>query len=444
MGDAGLTGSPGAGPEARGVALDVLAEVGRGRRLDRAWADHAPRLDDTRERRLAHHLSRGVVRMRGRLDHRLDLEVRGGVERLSPPVLDLLRLGAYQLTGLDRVPDHAAVSSTVDLARSRGHSRAAGLVNAVLRAVVRRGAGPDRFPSFDDDPVGHLATWGSHPRWLVERWLAVHPPEAVRQRVELDNAQPPLTFVPLGDDTDALARLARDGIAATPMGRGSGAIGVEGLDPVALLERIPGWIQDPGAALVARYAHPPRGGAVADLCAAPGGKALYLSRRAAYVVAADRSAPRLAPLRDNIARLGQHSRIGVVRSRAEAPPVAGVDLTLLDVPCTGTGTLRRHPDARWRLHPGAVAEMAAVQAAILRGAQRVVPLGGLLVYSTCSLEPEENEEQVLAFLDEHPDFRVEAPPGDELPDVDADGFLRVLPERSGFDGAFAARLRRVA
>lgn len=427
--------------DARGVALDVLAEVGRGRRLDRAFGVHATGLAP-RDRRFAQELAYGVVRLRGRIDHLLAAEVRGGLGRLSSEVLDLLRVGAYQLMRLDGVPDYAAVSATVDLARARGEERAAGLVNAVLRALLRHGMGVERFPSFDVDPAAHLALWGSHPRWLVDRWLATASPEAVRARIEADNAVPPLCFVP-SEGVEAGARgIEAAGGRSEPAGRGSGALRVEHLDPAELLSQVPGWIQDPGAALVARYSHPPEGGIVADLCAAPGGKALYLARRAAYVVAADRSAPRLAPLRENVARVG--ARIGVVRALAEASPVGGADLVLVDVPCTGTGTLRRHPDARWRLDPEAPEEMARVQKRILNGVARSVPVGGLLVYSTCALEPEENEARVVDFLEAHPDFRVEPPEGLDLPDVGDDGLLRVIPERTGFDGAFAARLRRVA
>lgn len=427
--------------DARAVALDVLAEVGRGRRLDRAFSVHAEGLA-SRERRFAQELAYGVVRFRGRLDTLLADEVRGGLERLTPAVLDLLRLGAFQLVRLDGVPEYAAVSATVDLTKDRGEPRAAGLVNAVLRALLRNGTGVDRFPALDREPAAHLAAWGSHPRWLVDRWLGTMSAEAVQARIEAGNQVPPLYFVPWGSPAEAAERIEAAGGTSAEAGRGSGALRVDGLDPPELLRSVAGWIQDPGAALVARYAHPPQEGIVADLCAAPGGKALYLARRAAYVVAADRSAPRLGPLRDNVRRVG--ARVGLVRALAESAPIEGAALVLLDVPCTGTGTLRRHPDARWRLSPEAPEQMARVQKRILRGVARSVPIGGLLVYSTCALEPEENEEQVADFLADHPGFRIDPPVELDLPDVGGDGMLRVHPETSGFDGAFAARLRRVA
>lgn len=360
---------------------------------------------------------------------------------MSRPVLDILRLGLFQITELGGVPDYAAVSAAVELTRQAGQKRAAGLVNAVLRAVLRNGTGVERFPDPEVEPAAFLSTWGSHPRWLIERWLERASYADVEARVEGANRVPPLGFVPFGSVSAAVETIRAEGGRAEAAGRGSGALWVDGLDPVTLLETVPGFIQDPGASLVGRYCAPGSSAIVADLCAAPGGKALYLARRAAYVVACDPSPPRLAVLQANAVRSGLP--IGVVRARAEAPPVVGADVVLLDVPCTGTGTLRRHPDARWRLEPEAPAELAEVQARLMQKAARSVPSGGLLVYSTCTLEPEENESQVRRFLVEHPDFRIEPPRGVALPDLVHDGTLRVRPETSGFDGAFAARLRRI-
>jgi 16S rRNA (cytosine967-C5)-methyltransferase len=291
------------------------------------------------------------------------------------------------------------------------------------------------------DPVGHLTTWGSHPRWLVERWLVRWSWEDVLALVELDNRAPPLVVMPLDLSADeAVERLGEAGVSAREVGHGTGAVEVTGdASPSQVLQLVSAVVQDPGAALVPLYADAPEGGLIADLCAAPGGKTLALTRGGAYVLAADRSPRRLRILRENLARTGR--RAGTVVALAEAPPLRRADLVLLDVPCTGTGTLRRHPDARWRLKPWDIERMAGVQARILDGAQVVVPEGGLLVYSTCTLEPEENEEQVAEFLSRHGDFRLE-PTGSVEPALMEGGSLRVLPQRTGFDGSFAARLRR--
>lgn len=218
-----------------------------------------------------------------------------------------------------------------------------------------------------------------------------------------------------------------------------GCVEVAGVAPARALELVPGFVQDPAAALVCRYAAPERGASVADLCAAPGGKALSLARRAGYLLAADPSPARLDVLQRNVRRAG--ARVGVVCARAEEPPIRSADLVLVDAPCTGTGTLRRHPDARWRLRPEDPARLAAVQLRILRGAQVVVPPGGLLVYATCTLEPEENREVVAAFRREFPAFEP-SPPHDETLEIEESGCLEVLPQHTGWDGAFAARLRR--
>jgi 16S rRNA (cytosine967-C5)-methyltransferase len=204
------------------------------------------------------------------------------------------------------------------------------------------------------------------------------------------------------------------------------------------------YVQDPAATLVVQYAHVDVGSVVADLCAAPGSKALELSRRAALVIAADRQGARVDRMLQGFGRLDAN-RLQVVIADATQPAIAPVDAVLVDVPCTGTGTFRRHPDARWRLRVSDFAVLGALQKRILRAAATVVKPGGLLVYSTCSLELEENDDQVATFLADHPEYSVEPPASGTVPDALLDGgLLRVLPQRHGFDGAFAARLRRAA
>lgn len=429
---------------ARRAALEVLEAVDRGRRLDRALAEARTTVPE-RERPLLHELTYGVTRLRGRLDHVLDHHLREGIASVPPRLLNILRSAAYQLLHLDGIPAYAAVSQAVEQARENAGEGLAGVVNGVLRSVQRTGEDPVLFPDLLTDPAGHLSTWGSHPRWLVERWLRRWSLEEVRSLVEANNQAPPLFLRPVGLEAGtAVRRLAEAGVEARTVGGGSGCVRIgEGTDPARALGVVSAVVQDPGAALVVAYAAPPPGARVADLCAAPGGKALALVPAASYVLAADRSGPRLRLVRQNAERLEVGcDRLGIVEARAEEPPVASADLVLVDVPCTGTGTLRRHPDARWRIGPDGPRRMAEVQAGILDGASSAVRPGGLLVYSTCTLEPEENEEIVLAFLERHPTYRVEA--GDGVPPslVDLRGFLRVLPQETGFDGAFAARLRR--
>ncbi|MDT8368470.1 MAG: transcription antitermination factor NusB [Longimicrobiales bacterium] len=420
----------------RRAAWEAIRASHRGRRLDLAFAETASDLD-TRERGFALELAYGTVRLRGRWDHLLARHLSRELDALDPELLDLLRLGAHQLLAM-RVPAWAAISESVELAREVGAGRAAGLVNAVLRALSRDDGGAERWPDPDRDPVGFLSTWGSHPRWLVERWLARWSFDEVRALVEFDNAVPPLRIVPAdGDLTAAAAAFAREGVEVETE-LIPGTLRVTTSDVPRALSIHPGFVQDAGAALVVRFAAVRSGDRVADLCAAPGGKALSAARVARYVLAADPSEPRLALVRESARRLGLP--VHVVRARGEDPPVSELDLVLVDAPCTGTGTLRRHPDARWRLEPEAPARMAEVQARILLGSADVVRPGGHLVYSTCTLEPEENEGVIARVLAKRPDFTVDPPDDPALPM--REGALEVLPQREGWDGAWAMRLRR--
>ncbi len=383
--------------------------------------------------------------MRGRVGHLLAPHVRRGLESVEPTLREVLRLGAYQLLYLGGVPTYAAVSATVELARSRSGARATGFVNAVLRRVADAGDGLERFPSADSDPAGFLSTWGSHPRWLVERWLARWPFDDVRRLVEAGNTRPPVYLVPLELDVDvALERLGDAGVDAREVGAGTRCIRLgTSSDVVRALElTAPSIVQDPAANLVAAYADVPSGTMVADLCAAPGGKSLALRACPLRILAADRSESRIHVMRENARRAGRP--VAFVVADATRPPLRSADAVLLDLPCTGTGTLARNPDARWRLTPERVAALADVQARMLDAAAPIVRPGGLLVYSTCTLEPEENEERVRAFLTDHPDDIVETtgPAPDDV--VTTTGRLSVTPHEHGFDGAFAARLRRAA
>lgn len=426
---------------ARRKAAALLRAVSRGRRLDLAHGEVAQDLS-AQDRRWLQELCFGTIRLRGRLDHLLGLHLKKGLSSVPGPVLDLLRMGAYQLLFMDGIPAYAAISQTVDQVREKMGAGGGRLANGVLRSLDREGGGADRFPDFQTDPLGHLTTWGSHPSWLVSRWLRRWGPQATGALVELNNTPPSLYLHPLGmKPEEAMTRLREGGWEAGLPEEGNPCLLLpDGTNPAAVLETVPGIIQDPGAALVTVYADPPPGVRVVDLCAAPGGKALALSQGGRAVLASDGSLPRLRVLQDNLRRVG--GLVMVTVADARRPPLARADFVLLDVPCTGTGTLRRHPDARWRLTPEVLATLTDLQREILEASGALIPGGGHLVYSTCSLEEEENQRQVEAFLAAHPDFRVEETGAVPSRYLTREGVLQVLPQDTGFDGSFAVRLVR--
>jgi len=425
---------------ARAAALEVLRAVRRGDLADRALVPALAELP-VRERPLAQELVYGVLRWRGRLDHALARHASRPLNQVDPDVLDALRLGAYQLLELGGIPAYAAVSESVELVK-RAEPRAAGFANAVLQSL-QRGATSLTFPSLATDPRAHLTSWGSHPDWLVERWLERFGTDETAALVAANNTRPELYLRLLSADGEQ--RLEAAGIAAEshPLARAVVRLRASG-DLGAALAAVPAVVQDPAAALVVQYADCPPGALVADLCAAPGGKALGLAVAARYTVAADLSLGRMRRIRQNLARtraLGTSADVGLVVADGRRPAVRSADVVLLDAPCTGTGTFRRHPDGRWRVQPRDLVALAALQRELLAAAHQVVAPGGWLVYSTCSLEPEENEAQMEWFLAAHPEYITA--PTEAVPAEVRDGdWLRVLPQRHGIDGAFAARLVR--
>lgn len=419
----------GEGVAARRAALAVLRDVQAGAYADRAASDRFRGLE-TRDRGLAQELAYGAIRLQARLDAELERWCDRPIERLDAGVLAALRLGLYQLRET-RIPPHAAVSTTLDATRRAAGSGARGLINAVLRRAVREGRPADAYPMLEEDPAGYLATWGSHPAWLIRRWLERYPLAAVERLVELDNRPPPVTFRLLGAATSGLAEL---GLAPLP-GR-SGMAVLENGAPADVIRSGLAIAQDPAASAVVDYVSPGIEGPLLDVCAAPGGKAvgLWFATDVRPVIATDVRLDRLRAVRALAGDTGADPLLAVMDGRR--PAVRGARTVLLDVPCSGTGVLRRRPDARWRLRPDRLAALVEQQRELLQAAADLVEPGGLLVYATCSLEPEENEDQVDRFLAGHPEFGRD--PGGPLGEKD----LHVMPWESDSDGAYASRLRK--
>jgi 16S rRNA (cytosine967-C5)-methyltransferase len=434
-----LSRTPLAGLDSRKAALEILEQVRSGRTFEVALDRSVGKLAEP-DRRLAHELAAGVLRQRTALDSQLGPLIPRGWSSVAPELQDVLRLGLYQLTGLDRVPDHAAVHTSVSLAKETGGARAAAFVNAVLRRVAR--TEPAIRPP-ETDPAERLAVVHSHPLWLVSRWIDLFGIESTEGLLRWNNRRPRLIVQPARQDLQTLARKWRAaGFRADPAPHDAGLI-TEATRPAEL----PGFyegdfiVQDPAQALLVRYADVPPDSVVYDACAAPGGKSIALGRLVKTVIAGESSPTRARRLVENVRRAGS-GREQMVIADGRHPPLRVADVVLVDAPCLGTGTFARHPDARWRVTPQALASLQILQSQLLAQAATVVAPGGLLVYSTCSLEPEENRAQVEHFLAGHPNFQRERMAAMPLDLLSPEGDLTIVPQHHGMDGAYAARLRR--
>ncbi|MFN8643995.1 MAG: 16S rRNA (cytosine(967)-C(5))-methyltransferase RsmB [Candidatus Binatia bacterium] len=408
---------------------------------------------EPRDRALATQLVYGTLAWQGLLDHVL-AQLGRAPRRLDAEVRTLLRLALFQLIKLDRVPAFAAVDTAVELAKTINGGAPSGLVNALLRRFLRDGR-PLFLPP-ESEPSRHLALATSHPRWLVERWLAELGADETAALLASDNQPAPTTLRVLSaraPRATVLAALADAQIAARPTRYAADGIVLESpADPVLLPGWRQGWfsVQGEASQLVAAMLGVAPGARVLDACAAPGGKALALAGAAGAggaVIAVDPHHGGLVRLGQEAARLGQR----VLRVRADAgclPLTAATcfDAVLVDAPCSGLGTLRQHPEIRWRRRPADAARLAALQARLLAVAAAHVRLGGALVYATCTIARQENDAVVDGFLATNADFAPDDP-RPYLPDaarelVDRRGALRTFPHRHGLDGFFAQRLRR--
>ncbi|OLD40316.1 MAG: 16S rRNA (cytosine(967)-C(5))-methyltransferase [Candidatus Rokubacteria bacterium 13_1_40CM_2_68_8] len=437
---------------AREVAVTVLERV----EADASFADIALEAElgarrlEARDAALATELLFGTLRWQRYLDWVLAPHSRRRLESLDPRVRVILRMTAYQIAFLERVPAFAAVNDAVTLApRTPGVSA---FVNAVLRSFSRRGA-REREPAPPRDPNDALATRCSFPTWLVERWVARYGREDAEALMRALNERPPLTL-----RTNTL-RITRDALAARLAAEEGLAGRSTRLAPEGLVVGpggAPGeWrafadgsfaVQDEASMLVARLLAPAPGTTVADVCAAPGTKTTHvaaLMENRGRVLAFDREPARLARVGEAAARLGItiiEARHGPVEALAPAFRAA-CDGVLVDAPCSNLGVLRRNPEVKWRRQPSDLGLASRRQLEIVAAAATMVRPGGRLVYATCSLEPEENEQVVGTFLAAHPDFKTDPPDEFPLP-LDPDGWLRCLPHRHGTDGFTAVRFRR--
>ncbi|MHB8769429.1 MAG: 16S rRNA (cytosine(967)-C(5))-methyltransferase RsmB [Syntrophales bacterium] len=445
------------GANPRRIAVDILNRVDE----DGAYAE--PLLDAAlsgggfgtpADRGLLTELVYGTLRMQGRLDWVIAALYRGDATALDRAVLNILRTGLYQLQFTDRIPPFAAVNEAVAITRGLVPA-AAGLVNAVLRTFLRRG-GAIAWPEMAKHPAQAIAVLHSHPRWLVERLLAHTGAEEAVAICRANNAVPPtaLRINTLKTTLDAaIAALGAEGMTATKtrfspdgviLASASAALRQSAAYRSGLVR-----IQDEASQLIARLVAPAPGEQILDLCAGSGGKTLHLAalmENRGSVTAVDLQPRRLAMLRTEAERLG----VTIVQTRAGDAAAAiepfreVFDRVLLDAPCSGLGTLRRNPEIRWRVTPADVNRCAELQHALLARAAGYVRPGGLIVYSVCTVTPEENEAVIGAFLQLHADFTV-LPLATVSPALlDGAGYFRSAPHLHGTDGFFAAVLLRTA
>ena len=447
--------------EGRTAALGILDEVEAGGGHSNVLLAALPAGMEARERSLATEIVYGVLRRRATLDRIIGRFSTRPPERIDLTLLNALRVALYQILFLTRIPVSAAVNESVGFVRKKkGRSRAA-FANAVLRAatVALDVEGRERLlePKPAADPVDRLAGQHSFPPFLVRRFVERYGESEAAQLLESMNRPAPvsLRLVHPEDDIDGVTRdLGREGITTVPSTIMPGALRVlKGSPQKSALFRAGGiYLQDEASQIIAGMLDPfSRGGGLLDMCAAPGGKILAVAASLPSgfepVVAADRSRSRIRSLVENIGRSGIEG-IDVVIMNSTQPALRRRFATiLLDAPCSGTGIIRRHPEIRWRLSEESIRGCVDLQTRLLTAACALLAPGGRLVYSVCSLEPEEGPERVAECLQRHPMIQLgdarRCLPASVHRAVDRDGVLRTLPHRDDVDGFYAAILEHV-
>jgi len=413
---------------------------------------------------LATELTMGVLRWRRLLDFWLSRHLKKPIEQADLAVAIALRMGLYQLRFLQRIPARAAVSDSVEIVKRARKSSAASLVNAVLRRAAEEAGSPaKRFMSADLSAIERLAIFNSHPTWLVERWLARFGETRTTALLEANNHAPRLSCVvwETGQREAVIAELAQGGMRSEAGHLLKDAFSVKGGSPFRSQAFTTGKIsiQDEASQAIPLLLGVKEGESVLDLCAAPGGKTMRLARMAgsgSLMVASDLHGHRLRAMRAQFERLGiKHIRLVELNATKPLPFSAKFDRILVDAPCSGTGTLARHPEIRWRLRVEQLKEFASLQTEILGRALEQLKPGGRLVYATCSLEKEENDDVVAETLRKFPDCqRVAAeeiagtlapylPSGVNAANlIDEQGQFRTFSGEQETDGFFAAALTK--
>lgn len=436
---------------ARATALRVLVSC----RSNGAWADAALKAQLSRDglsgpdAALCSRIVYGVMQNQILLDFYISAYCSQKPDHLQPPLLEILRIGAYQILFLDKIPDSAAVNTSVELAKLAKRGQASGLVNAVLRKLSQNKKALPPVPERDD--VQRLSIQYSHPKWFVKRLVSLLGREEAERFLACDNQIAPITVQvnPLKTTLEALTEeLQQAGISVQPHSWVPDCLELSGTGDLAALPSFRDGkflVQDPAARLVSLIAGIRPGQKVLDVCAAPGGKSLSAAFAMAgngSIVACDLHENKLKRIQESADRLG----VNIITTQAADGRVfrpeweASFDTVLVDAPCSGLGIIRKKPDTRYKKADD-LFTLPVVQAAILDNAARYVRPGGTLVYSTCTILPEENEQVTEAFLAEHADFGLE-PFELPLPVGKSDGSLTLWPQRHDTDGFYICRMTR--
>ncbi|RJX41004.1 16S rRNA (cytosine(967)-C(5))-methyltransferase RsmB [Paenibacillus pinisoli] len=450
----------------RELALNILVKVAESGaysniQLNRSLQDSGLSRQDAG---LATELVYGTISRQATLDHWLSKFVAKGLHKLDKWVHQLLRMSAYQLLFLDRIPTHAAVNEAVAIAKRRGHTGISGMVNGVLRSMDRSRAELVLSAIQEKTPVATIALRHSYPEWLVARWVAAYGAETAEAICAAGNEQPHASIrvnTVLAGRDERLQELRDQGAHAEASAIAPSGIVVSGggnlADTDAFRQGL--WsLQDESSMLVAEVVAPKPGMKVLDCCAAPGGKSSHMAELMegkGKVWANDLHAHKRELITAQTERLKLRNVEAVVGDALALPErfaPESMDAVLLDAPCSGFGVIRRKPEIKWTKTEGDITEIAALQRQLLERVSGLVRPGGTLVYSTCTMEREENERQIEAFLGEHPEFRLDA----DWPEAilrslqsagvvgdDFDGQLQLLPQHFGSDGFYIARMVKV-
>ena len=447
-GDIPIITSPYSG--ARGTAVKILNRIERSDAYLDKLLDIELKSDELQgpDKGLLSELVHGVVRWQGRLDWLLGRFTHGNFPKSEVNIKNALRVALYQILFLERLPQYAAVNEAVEFVKRLRSEKAANMVNAVLRTIIRNLDGI-HYPNPAEDLLQYLSVFYSHPQWMVKRWLSRFPPAEVEKLLAANNEIPPITLRINKLKIAPAAFLALLDEQRIPY-IGSGLVdyfiktkNLSGISHIDLFRQGYFSIQDESAALPALLLSPQPGERIIDMCAAPGGKTTLLAElmtNQGEVMAIDRYEHKLNMIHQSCDRLG----ITIVRpivgdaTEMSIPPAGKV---LLDAPCSGLGAIRKKPDIKWKREPEDILRLAKIQETLLESAARAVGPGGVLVYSTCTTEPEENETMIRAFLLRHPEFSLDDPlKFVNRSVVSPDGFVITLPHVHHLDGSFAVRL----